>query len=169
MHTNIQSSGRISRLIEVLALETVGQAGLGNTVQALTALRRALPLAAERGYVRTFVDLGASIAPLLRQAAAERIVPEFVAALLAAMSLAPSSSSQGQPSVQGAAVLVEPLSERELEILRLIAAGRSNREIAAELIVALGTVKKHLNNIFGKLGVSSRTQAVAYARELGLL
>ena len=64
--------------------------------------------------------------------------------------------------------LVEPLTERELELLRLVAAGRSNQEIAQELFLAIGTVKKHLNNIFGKLGVSSRTQAVAHARELNL-
>ena len=75
---------------------------------------------------------------------------------------APPASATAQP-------LVEPLSERELQVLPLLAAGLSNRAIAAELAVTLGTIKKHLNNIFGKLAVSSRTQAIAHARELGLL
>ena len=65
--------------------------------------------------------------------------------------------------------LVEPLSERELEVLQLIAAGLSNKEVATSLVVTVGTVKKHLSNIFGKLGVNSRTQAVARARELDLI
>ncbi len=74
--------------------------------------------------------------------------------------------SDGQSKIQN---LVEPLSERELEILQLIAAGRSNEEIAQTLVIAIGTVKKHINNIYGKLGVQSRTQALARARELKLL
>jgi LuxR family maltose regulon positive regulatory protein len=77
---------------------------------------------------------------------------------------APSSSVIGLPQL-----LVDPLSRRELDILRLIADGASNRDIASELVVSLGTVKKHLNNIFGKLDAHSRTQAVARAREAGLL
>ncbi|NTU86355.1 MAG: response regulator transcription factor, partial [Chloroflexales bacterium] len=75
----------------------------------------------------------------------------------------------GAPSGGSAADLVEPLSERELEVLRLVAAGHSNQAIADTLIVAIGTVKKHINNIFGKLQVGSRTQALARARELDLL
>ena len=74
-----------------------------------------------------------------------------------------------RPVVDRSKALVEPLTDRELEVLRLVAAGTSNRAIAARLTVTLGTVKKHLNNIFGKLDVQSRTQALARARELGLL
>jgi LuxR family maltose regulon positive regulatory protein len=77
--------------------------------------------------------------------------------------------SPSAPSPPSSLALVEPLSEREMEVLHLIAAGYSNREIARELVIALGTVKKHINNIFGKIDAHSRTQAVARARELGLI
>jgi ATP/maltotriose-dependent transcriptional regulator MalT len=82
---------------------------------------------------------------------------------------APHESASIRTTLDGSKGMFEPLTERELEVLRLVAAGTSNREIAVRLTVTLGTVKKHLNNIFGKLDVESRTQALARARELGLL
>jgi len=119
--------------------------------------------------VRVFVDEGPPMAALLREAHAHRITPEYVAKILAAFpddrqpTVQPSSSVHRPPS------LGEPLTDRELEVLRRIAAGQSNTAIAQALVVAVSTVKTHINRIFGKLGVTSRTQAVARARELDLL
>jgi LuxR family maltose regulon positive regulatory protein len=90
------------------------------------------------------------------------VAPAFVDQLLDAAGVSASRAAMAQP-------LVEPLSERELEVLRLIAAGLANREIAEELVIAVGTVKRHINHIYGKLNVGSRTQALAKARELRLL
>jgi LuxR family maltose regulon positive regulatory protein len=110
---------------------------------------------------RTFFDKDNQVIPLLTHV--RRVAPSFVDQLL---------DEAGAPATKQELVvqpLVEPLSERELEVLRLIAAGLSNREIAQELFIAVGTVKRHTNHIYGKLGVHSRTEAVARARELGLL
>jgi LuxR family maltose regulon positive regulatory protein len=131
--------------------------------QALVYLSEALTMAQPEGYARTFVDQGKALVPLLRRAAHKGVVPGYVARLLSAMAKSPRAApSLAQP-------LIEPLSERELQVLRLVAAGKSNPEIAAELVLAVGTVKAHTSNIYGKLGVRSRTQAVARARELKLL
>jgi LuxR family maltose regulon positive regulatory protein len=134
----------------------------GAVDQALVALERALMLAEPSGYVRTFVDEGEPMARLLRQALAQGIAPEYVARLLAAFG---DSVPQKLPAAQA---LVEPLTGRELEVLRLIAAGLSNREIADELYIAVSTVKTHVNRIYGKLGAKSRTQAVVKAQALDL-
>ena len=135
----------------------------GDTVQALGALEQALTLAEPEGYVRTFIDEGEPMAKLLRRALSEGIAPSYVSRLLAAFGeTAEPRSTVAQP-------LVEPLSERELEVLRLIAAGLSNAEIAEELFIAVSTVKSHINHIYGKLGATNRIQAVAQAQELGLL
>lgn len=120
------------------------------------ALATAVRLAAPENYRRLFLDEGEIIAVLLP--AVRDAAPAFVDAVLADFGI----GSVVQP-------LLEPLSERELEVLRLVADGRSNQEIAARLFVTVGTVKKHLNNIYGKLGVARRTEAVAQARDLNLL
>jgi LuxR family maltose regulon positive regulatory protein len=114
------------------------------------------------------------MATLLRQAQSRGIRLDYVNKLLAAFNTggpADKETEQESPLLHHppAPLLIEPLTERELELLRLVAGGRSNQEIAQALFLAVGTVKKHLNNIFGKLGVNSRTQAVARARELDLL
>jgi LuxR family maltose regulon positive regulatory protein len=130
-------------------------------------LARALTLAEPEGYVRIFVDEGAPMAALLRAAAQRGIAPSYVAGLLAAFPQAGKQPArQGEPD---ALSLVEALSARELEILRLIAAGHSNQAIADTLVIAVSTVKRHINNIYGKLAVQSRTQALVRARELHLL
>ena len=131
--------------------------------QALEYLAEALTMAQSEGYVRIFVDQGKELVPLLRKAAHEGIAPGYVARLLSAMA----DSYGAPPSL--AQPLVEPLSERETEVLQLLAAGKSNQAIAAELVLSVGTVKAHNSNIYGKLGVRSRTEAVAHARELNLL
>jgi LuxR family maltose regulon positive regulatory protein len=131
--------------------------------QALVHLAEALTMAQPEGYVRIFVDQGKALVPLLRRAAHRGIAPGYVARLLSAMAESPGAApSLAQP-------LIEPLSEREIEVLQLIAAGKSNQAIAAELVLSVGTVKAHASNIYGKLGVRSRTQAVARARELELI
>jgi LuxR family maltose regulon positive regulatory protein len=131
--------------------------------QALAYLAEALTMGQPEGYVRIFVDQGRALVPLLRRAAHRGIAPGYVARLLSAMA----ESSDAPTSL--AQPLIEPLSERELEILRLIATGLSNRRIAEKLVVAVGTVKAHTSSIYGKLGVHSRTQAVGRARELKLI
>jgi LuxR family maltose regulon positive regulatory protein len=147
-------------LIEIRILQALAAT---DDEQALVYLSEALTIAQPEGYVRTFVDQGRALVPLLRRAAHKGIAPGYVARLLSAMA----ESSGAPPSL--AQPLTEPLSERELQVLQLIAAGKSNPEIAAELVLAVGTVKAHTSNIYGKLGVRSRTQAVARARELKLI
>jgi LuxR family maltose regulon positive regulatory protein len=130
---------------------------------ALSALERALSLAEPEGYVRTFIDEGEPMARLLRQALSQGIASNYAARLLAAFDAEVALT----PSAMDA--LVEPLTERELEVLRLIVAGLSNPDIAEDLFIAVSTVKSHVNHIYGKLGVENRVQAINRARSLGLL
>ncbi len=158
-----ESGGRGGRIIEILLLQALADQAQGWFDQALTRLERALHLAQPEGYCRLFLDEGRPMAELLHRAARHGLAAGYVEKLLLAFKAEPDAGERPEPG------LIEPLSERELEILALIAAGRSNREIAETLILTVGTVKWHLNNLYGKLGVSSRTQAFARARELGLL
>ena len=139
--------------------------------QALITLESALSLAEPEGYVRTFIDEGEPMAKLLRLAASRGIAKKYVRKLLASFHLGSESQSKASPAegVVAPSSLVEPLGKRELEVLQLIVAGMSNSEIAEKLIIGEGTVKTHINNIYGKLDVQSRTQAIARARELKLL
>ncbi len=133
---------------------------------AIQALEKALAIASPEGYVRSFLDEGELIAQLVYQAAQEGIYPEYCQRLLDEFSKEVSvpRDSQGRPGD-----LVEPLTERELEVLGLIAQGSTNQEIARDLYLSLYTVKSHARNIFSKLGVKNRTEAVAKARLFGLL
>lgn len=143
---------RITSRIELLNLQALVHHARGDIAAALVPLERALSLAAHGGFYRIFLDEGATMRDLL--ATARRIMPEYVDRLLAT------------PSVQP---LIDPLSPRELDVLRLIADGLSNQAIGDRLFLALSTVKGYVANIFGKLHVERRTEAVARARELGLL
>jgi LuxR family maltose regulon positive regulatory protein len=165
-------------LISVRILQALAAERSGDRALAHDRLARGLEGAASEDYVRAFVDEGQAVARLLP--AVRGVAPAFTDRLLAALhsegpGLAPQEEGvpalPDRPETRGRAIepLIEPLSERELEVLGLIAAGLSNREIAQELYIAVGTVKRHTNHIYGKLGVHSRTQAVARARELGLL
>jgi LuxR family maltose regulon positive regulatory protein len=160
-----------ARALQALALHAAGQAA-----PARAALRDALEQAAPEGFVRSFVDLGEPMASLLAQSgergARNSQLSGYVRRLLeafAATAHPQHSQADALRSPLSDPRLVEPLSARETEVLRLIARGDSNQEIAEALVVALSTVKKHINGVYGKLGVRSRTQALARARELGLL
>jgi LuxR family maltose regulon positive regulatory protein len=171
--------------IKVMVLQALAHYAGGEADKAAHLLGEAMSRAEPGGFIRLFVDEGATMARLLSKAAARRIMPGYVAKLLAVFETEPRTSLAGeqetaasdstsagksrQAAASGSQPLIEPLSQRELEVLRLIAAGLSNREISERLFVALITVKGHNQRIFGKLQVQRRTEAVARARELGLL
>jgi LuxR family maltose regulon positive regulatory protein len=163
-----ETGGRFGRLIEILVLQAVAWQGQGDTARALTALERALTLGEPEGYVRIFVEHEQPMARLLAQAAARGTAPDYVGRLLDALG---AGSAEIAPTLAppGPSPLIEPLTDRETEVLRLLGEGHSNRQIADALFITLNTVKKHTSNIYGKLGVRSRTQAVVRAQELGLL
>ena len=166
-----EEGGRTGRAIEILVLQALAHEARGDIPAALVPLERALTLAEPEGYVRVFVDEGRPMAQLLSDAAAHGIMPDYTARLLAVFEAEEHKSEDGSrlPPAPSARSLTEPLSQRELEVLQLIAQGLSNREIGERLFLALITVKGHNRNIFRKLQVRRRTEAVARARELGLL
>ena len=179
----LESTERVGRLglsLQAQALQALVLQAKGDRELALAALQRALATAEPEGYLRTFVDEGEPMRRLLADLEArltgQTPAPDsphhsrlraYVQRLLAAF---PGSEAETlAPAGRTQTTLAEPLSERELEVLRLVAAGYSNREIAAQLFIALSTVKSHTNSIYGKLGVKNRTQAIAASRALGLL
>ncbi len=131
---------------------------LGDRESAQQVLAKALLEGESEGFVRCFLDEGPRMAALLRTAAARGHSPDYVNRLLTAFGEALSEESP-----------IEPLTERELDVLRLLSEGLTNAAIAEQLVVAQSTVKTHINHIYAKLGVTQRTQAVARARELHLL
>jgi LuxR family maltose regulon positive regulatory protein len=155
------------RIIEILVLKALALHQKGDFDQALEEIGKALTLAEPEGYQRTFVDEGNPMASLLYQAVTRGISPKYAGRLLAVLMQENPESPPGGKIPVGEQV--ESLSGRELEVLGLIAEGLSNGEIAVRLYITLSTVKGHTTNIFGKLGVRNRTQAVARARSLGLL
>jgi LuxR family maltose regulon positive regulatory protein len=150
---------RTGSVIEILVLQALARQAQDDVPAALASLRRALTLAEPEGYVRIFADEGPPMASLLRAAAKLRIAPGYVRRLLAAVN----KTGDGTPASQG---LIEPLSERELDVLRLLGTDLGGPEIARELIVSLNTVRTHTKNIYAKLGVNNRRAAVRRAREL---
>jgi LuxR family maltose regulon positive regulatory protein len=165
------ADGRTASLIEIQALRGLALAAAGEHAGALAALGDALRLASPRGYVRVFADEGAPMAALLRHlVAAQRTEPGSAAGLPSAyLSRLARAFERDASQPQAVPALVEPLSERELEVLRLLAAGKPNQAIAEDLYVSLSTVKKHVTHVLGKLGVTNRTEATARARHLGVL
>jgi LuxR family transcriptional regulator, maltose regulon positive regulatory protein len=170
---------RTSSVIEIYALEGLVLAAQGKSIGARRVLRRALDMAAPEGFVRVFVDFGHPMQALLAQelqlteseGRGRGVFATYVRSLLAAFP-AERENEPGRPTHQNNASAPppgEPISPRELEVLRLVAAGLSNQEIAERLVVGLSTVKKHINNLYGKLEVKSRTQALKRAREIGVL
>ena len=153
---------RTGSVIEILVLQALARQTLGDIPAALAALERAMMLAEPEGYVRVFVDEGPPMTSLLRAAAKQGIRPDYARRLLAAVSRA----EHGGPVAQA---LIEPLSQRELDVLRLLATELDGPAIARELIVSLNTMRTHTKSIYAKLAVTSRRAAVRRAAELGLL
>jgi LuxR family maltose regulon positive regulatory protein len=168
------AAGRTASIIELHALRALALAGIGDQPGALRVLARALALACPRGYVRVFADEGAPMGALFGRLAAAGRAGQAEAGGVPADCLARVLEAFGPkppgPGTRAAAPgLTEPLTARELQVLRLLAAGRSNQRIADDLAVALDTTKKHVSHILAKVGAASRTEAVARARELDLI
>jgi LuxR family maltose regulon positive regulatory protein len=166
-----ERAGQTGYMIELMALQALVFQSIGDPARAAATLTQALRLAEPESYVRTFVDEGEPMRALIgRLEIRDWRLKAYVQRLLASFDVLPSPTSKFQSPISSLQSLpTEPLSEREREVLRLIADGLSNREIADRLVVAVSTVKTHINNVYAKLGVRSRTQAAARARELGLL
>ena len=163
-----EEGGRMGSAIEILILQALAYHAQGDLSTALLPLHHALALAEPEGYVRIFVDEGSPMDQLLRETASHGIMPDYPGKLLAAFE-AENRKSEDKPGLPSAESLIDPLSQRELKILQLISQGLSNREIGERLFLALDTIKGHNRKIFDKLQVQSRTEAIARARELGLL
>jgi LuxR family maltose regulon positive regulatory protein len=177
LHAAAATQGRMGSVIELRALQALALAASGDAAAALDALVEALTLACPEGYVRVFVDEGAPMQALLgrlvaaqrtEHAAARAVRLDYLARLLHAFEEKP-----GEPGPRRAAAalpgVIESLTARELEVLALLAEGKANQSIAKELVVSLDTVKKHISHILDKLGAANRTEAVARARQLGLI
>jgi LuxR family maltose regulon positive regulatory protein len=183
LEESAQSGGRQGRLIEILILKSLALQGIRNYAQADVALTKCLTLAKPGGFMRIFLDEGQPMRLLLAQWLAHagasplrdyavRLLLAFDTELPVAAGPKKKASPAGGASArlcQPGEALVEPLSQRELEVLHLLALGRTNQEIAQQLVVASGTVKAHLANIYRKLDVANRTEAVARARQLSIL
>jgi LuxR family maltose regulon positive regulatory protein len=172
----VQAGQWWGQLIELLVLRALLHQVNEDRASMRVALEEALALAEPEGYVRVFVDEGEPMRLLLLDY--QRVLQDKIRAGADKRSLRLSSYadkllssfSHAAPTEEAASeALLEPLSERERDILRLIAAGRSNQEIAEMLVIAVSTVKTHINNLYGKLGTNRRTEAIAIARTLGLL
>jgi LuxR family transcriptional regulator, maltose regulon positive regulatory protein len=166
---------RLSHVIEMKVLQALAYQMRQQEQEALSTLSQALRLAEPEGYIRCFVDEGVPMAALLsrlREQERKHGPTPYVDTLLAAF-LQDSTEPEHQPERAGLSMtaqpLQDPLSERELEVLRLMVGGNSNQEIAEALVLSINTVKRHVSNIFSKLRVHTRVQAVARARVLGLL
>jgi LuxR family transcriptional regulator, maltose regulon positive regulatory protein len=180
LHAQAAAQQRTDSIIELSALQALALAARGDQAAALASLAEALILAAPEGYIRVFADEGAPMARLLgRLAAAQRAEQAMLADVIPldyldrlALAFRPGSARSALRTTRPSAAVAgqaEPLSSRELEVLGLLAAGKSNQQIADELVVVRDTVKKHVGHILDKLGAANRTQAVARARALGLL
>jgi LuxR family maltose regulon positive regulatory protein len=182
LHASAAAQGRTGSLIEIQTLVALGLAAGGEESAAAATLAEALRLGCPHGYIRVFADEGPALGTLLgrlmtaqRHGTAACHVPvDYLLRVVRALEYgaAPARQSAAQPAGPGAVArsgLIDPLSSRELEVLQLLAAGKPNQEIAAELVVALSTVKKHVTHILTKLGAANRTEATARARALGLL
>jgi LuxR family maltose regulon positive regulatory protein len=161
LREDAEAGTRTGSVIEILILEALAAADRGDGASALAALEQALTAAESEGYLRLFVDEGQAMTALLREASRRGIATGYIEELLAGGE---------QPSLRRAKTqgLVEPLSERELDVLRLLGSDLSGPDIARELMVSLNTLRTHTKNIYMKLGVNNRRAALRRAKELDL-
>ena len=165
----VEAKGWADERLKVMVLQAVALQAQGKQDQAMHLLCDALTLAKPGGFIRLFVDEGPPMANLLSEAAALGVMPDYTGKLLAVLEAEEQKRENTSSLPPPNQPLIEPLSPRELEVLYLMAAGLSNQEMCERLFLALSTVKGHNRTIFGKLQVQRRTEAVARARELGLL
>ena len=158
---------RYLRVLELLLLRALAAQTNDDLPQALMLLEKALTLGESKGFIRIFVDEGPALARLLYAALQQDITPVYVQRIIAAFPVETPQPTESRLTNEGE--WVEPLTDREVEILQLLAAGFTNPVIGSRLYLATNTVKAHLRNIYGKLGVNNRTQAVARARGLGII
>jgi LuxR family maltose regulon positive regulatory protein len=175
-----EQRGRLGAAIELRILRSLARARQGNAREAEADLARALALAEPEGYVRIFLDEGRPMQMLLARwlaQAGDSLLRDYVIHLLAQFDAEPLEVAAphpvappaGAPSTSSGQPLIEPLSQREMEVLHLMALGMTNKEIAQQLIVAPGTIKAHSSSIYRKLDVANRTEAAARARQLGII
>jgi LuxR family maltose regulon positive regulatory protein len=157
-----EAEKRLGRVIEILVLQSLAFQGKRDIDQALSVLKKALSLARPEGYTRVFLDEGEPMAKLLYQAKVHRMDQEYASELLSALGKAPGT--EAQPTQR----LIEPLTARELEVFKLIEAGCTNQDIADGLVISIPTVKRHISNLYAKLGAKSRAQAISLGRGLRL-
>jgi len=163
----VEAKGWADERLKVMIVQALTLQAHGDRHGAVQVLVDALAFAEPGGFVRSFVDEGIPMAELLSAASAHVRMPAYVTKLLTQFDIDKQHDEPSPPKYAGQP-LIEPLSHREMEVLRLITAGLSNRDIGERLFLALDTVKGHNRKIFGKLQVQRRTEAVARARELGL-
>jgi LuxR family maltose regulon positive regulatory protein len=157
----VEAAGAMTPAIGILVLQALVLQAQGEGEQALAALERALSLAEPEGYVRVFIGEGAPMGELLRRAAARGIKLDYVTRLLAAL--------EGETDKRATDELIEPLSDREMEVLRLLATPLSTPDIAQELYISVYTARSHIKSIYRKLDVHKRMEAIQRAKELELL
>ena len=163
-----EKMGQMKRVIELLILKARAQFDLGRKSEALKTFGRALSMAEPEGFLRLFLDEGEPVAAILYEALEAGITPEYAGRILAAFRSEAQAADAAPGSGTGES-LIEPLSDREIEVLTLIADGLTNQQVAQKLVLSLSTVKWHTSNIYGKLGARNRSQAAAIARSMGIL
>lgn len=172
LESSAQAGGRVGRLIQILLLRAMARQKIAQPDRALAILESALTLAEPEGFVHTFVHAGQPVHQLIAQwvkGAESGPIKTYAGYLLAQFEDISTSTQKEQEPLPRQTALIEPLTPRELEVLGLIALGKTNKEISAALFISPGTVKAHTSNIYRKLDVLNRTEAVARARDLGVL
>jgi len=168
LRQQMEAKGWVDEQLKVMVLQALALHANDEKDQAVQLLGNMLILAEPGGFIRIFVDEGNPMAQLLLETASQGIMPDYIGKILAAFETQ-KQNREIKPDQPINQTLIEPLSEREMEILQLLAKGLSNRKIGEQLFLALDTVKGHNRNIFYKMEVQTRTEAVVRAYELGLL
>jgi LuxR family maltose regulon positive regulatory protein len=174
LRKSAESTHTTWRVMEITAMQAVLKEAEGQPEEALALLEGVLAWAEPHGYIRLFVDLGPKMAGLLEGLRQQGVAPEYITQILVAFETTDDRRRTTEPGLSSSVLrpsstLVEPLTNRELEVLELMAKRLTNKEIAAQLVISSGTVKQHTHNIYQKLNVNGRRQAVAKATELGIL